>query len=453
MSYYSDLLSTGQVYIGSAAEGFDCWGRIRCDGIGEEQCARFMGPSFTVYSLYTAPSCNMTGTSTRVDSYCCTPPYLCPDDPDCPRGSAQMYSGATSSYQGYVWVGVSYSNMTSALKCKTSWFGQTKWWYVNYYYLTVHVQDLLGSPLSFGVHVYVDDVWWGAPDASGNITNTTPMPAGNHTIKVTRDNTCSGKAWDAWAPTQCSWTVNVTGDMTQTVAMGSTNECRAYNTLIYSYDTGDTPHNLFATCDGLQTGGSPWKAGTSNNAAYIGIAQILPNENPKRVTFCYTEPWVDVVGKECGGYPALSQVEMYENTWSPTLTDPTYGSYKFKIGEIWNYYDGVTMTPRWVRIEQLCWAGRPNLATDVQIDRSAVYVDCASGDNNRSGLCSFANALATITKAQSIVANNGTIYIKYGNCTSEALNAALNPVVDNVRIMIRQNDGTEGTGSLFINGT
>ena len=82
-----------------------------------------------------------------------------------------------------------------------------------------------------------------------------------------------------------------------------------------------------------------------------------------------------------------------------------------------------------------------------------MYVDCTSGSNGNTGLCSFTNALATITYAQTIVDNNGTIYVKYGDCPNETLVDVFNPIVDTVHISPRESDSTVGTGSVVITDT
>jgi len=61
--------------------------------------------------------------------------------------------------------------------------------------------------------------------------------------------------------------------------------------------------------------------------------------------------------------------------------------------------------------------------------------------------------LKTITKAQTVVLNNGTIYVKYGDCIEETLSSVLNALVNNVTIKPVTSETEEGTGTLFINGT
>ena len=158
-------------------------------------------------------------------------------------------------------------------------------------------------------------------------------------------------------------------------------------------------------------------------------------------------PWDGGTNECCdAGITSCKEIQAYPNTWYE-WTDGT-DIYKILTGDLWT-----TGATRWIEIAKVCWPTRANLGTPSDINKSAVYVDCSAGNDNNSGLCSFTNALATITKAQTIVDNDGIIYVKYGNCSNETLADVLNPIQNIIHISPRQDDSTEGTGSVVITGS
>lgn len=135
------------------------------------------------------------------------------------------------------------------------------------------------------------------------------------------------------------------------------------------------------------------------------------------------------------GTPPWSWYQVY--TW--------LGKFPNEICETGNYHLDIT-TP-WVNITY-----HFTIIGKCGGNSSEIYVDCTNGSNCNSGMGDFPCAFKTITKAQSVVADNGTIFIKYGDYTNEILSQVLNPIQNNVKLMPVLSKAVEGSGTVYING-
>lgn len=411
------ILETGDSWFGDGV----CTGYPKCGSGGHATCIRFIGPDFTTcHGVHYSPSDCDFYSSSLVTLY-----YY--------SGGSWIYlvSGNRPGAYAYSWICFNHVGYTQPLylKAHDAETNTDSYFYFNWFYLTVNVKDLLGNPIT-DCSVFVDG------NSIGPGGSTALLSKGNHIITISRDITCAGKIFDNWASTECSWSVNLTTDYTLETTICMINACRDYDFTLYhgSY--------FYITCDGTSGGSQPWRSPAF--VCYIGASIIEDNDH---ADLCLKMPW-DSGANECCDYGVLGckYIDAYPNTayeWTDGID-----VYSILTGDLW-----ASGASRWIEIKKVCWATRDNYGTIDDIDKSQVYVDCAAGSNNNTGLCSFDYALATITHAQTIVDDGGTIYVKYGNCLNETLVDVLNPIVTTVHISPRASDSVEGTGSVVINGT
>ena len=406
------LMETGDSWFGDGV----CTGYPKCGSGEHATCIRFIGPNFTTCHGVHYPC--IFESSSMVTLY-----YY--------SGGSWIYLASANrpGGYGYSWICFNHTGYTQSLylKAHDAETNTDSFFYFNWYYTTIHTTNQNNDAMA-GVEIYIDGGLAGTTDAYGNLQILRPL--GSFLLKtvpvITSSYTCENMVAEV-----CSQTVNVTGDSTVTVKHYPMNNCVS----IYH---GATIYN-----GGTFTGEckNTW-VNISKPACFViwvtGVA-----EDKTWAEFKLTCPWTPY------GDFTEENVIVYAHSWSKEWVHSS-GTFKFYIGDIW-----WTLEVQWAKIEQFCYINRINyggMGFGV-VDNSAIYVDCSSGSNENTGFCTFDDAVATITHAMTLVANNGTIYVKYGNCLDETLAIVLNPIVDTVHISPRLNDETEGTGSIIIDGT
>jgi hypothetical protein len=402
--YPNELLCCDEIFLPSGNNCLNGSIHVYCNGFSPGKCIRILSDVngyITVYAVYAVGYCDDASTGTL---------YL---DESSNNGSTWANLNSSAGCDGaldwcyWAWIHSYFGTTGRVLRFR---FGSdidnpthAAVWRLNWYYAILHIQDHTGTPLTG-----ITTTWTSSDGQSGSGTTSVInilVPSGT---SVTYSCAEGGAGCFPVAAEVCSTTIsNITEDTTSITKMYPIDFCLTFD---YVVSVGAT---LAACFD-------------------IVIKNNDISDSPRSCEILILED-----GSEIG-----TEI-IYPNTWSDEYTIIGGALFSFRVGEI--FYGGELNV---IEIFEFCFSNIPNKS--INVDSSTIYVDCANGDNANSGRCSFTNAVKTITYAQTLIDNNGTIKVKYGNCLGENITSVLNPIVATVHISPVQDETTNGTGSVVI---